>query len=469
MIKLLTKNLQVLNIQSSRSVRFNNINYFIIAILLFVVVYFRYLTEIIVIFPRVFQTADIGIIFIQIIMLIALPKTRTNKNIAKLISIILFLIAISTLINLNDVHLLAVFLFIIFLIEPLVLYMFILKSKLSLAHIRNLLIFVFIAFLIQIVLGITQIPQAMSYSPDFLAGTFGYGYVQMLFFMCTFVYFLFALYLKNQSNLFLWVIPIISILFLVASVRMTWVMFPLVLVYIYWITNKHVYRKNRQIKYYLLFLFISIFVYNIFSFFALEAGAFYSLANNEIDITQFGLYRGFEAISELYGDQPISILVGSGPATFSSRAMEAFVGDGNARVDVASSIIGGNYNPAAAAKYISSKYGVYLGSYTLASPRSSYTSFIAEMGVIATLLYLLIYWRMFKRLNMIQKQTKNPLTSSLALASMGAILFLAEMSLFGDWFSVSRVTLITWFFMALSVYLYELELEQKIQNKSSTS
>ena len=180
---------------------FQKFHYFIIMATLFVVFYARFFTETLPIFPRVLQTADVALFLIQV-LLISLRMTVIYQKILLKIGLIVIISCASVLFNFQFVYMPAVFSFIVFIFQPIVFFLFVMHSHLTKSQQYRLLIFLVATFFIQIGVGITQIPQAMTISPDLLSGTFGYNSVQMLFFLCAITFILFTLYLKKETRLF---------------------------------------------------------------------------------------------------------------------------------------------------------------------------------------------------------------------------------------------------------------------------
>lgn len=433
---------------------FQKFHYFIILATLFVVFYARLFTETIPIFPRVIQTADVALFLIQL-LLIFLRMTVIYQRILLKIGIIFAIICVSAVVNFEFVYVPAVFSFVVFIFQPIVFFLFILHSHLTKSQQYSILIFLGITFFIQLVVGITQIPQAMEISPDRLSGTFGYNSVQMLFFICTNSFILLTLYFKKESRLFIWLSPIIITIFFMASARMIWLIFLTLLVFIY---LKEI-GKNLRARFPALMFFAVLgwFIYKFFNIIAIEKENFLAAFSKQFDITQLGIYKAIIALGELALDHPLSLILGTGPGTFSSRAFMTFGMNWQSQANVTATMIKSSYYSPIAVQYLLPKFSVYLGSATIAQPTSSYTSYVAEVGIIAAMLYFSIYIFIYKELVKIYKDSRLPFVSSLALGTSCGIILLFYMALFGDWFAVSRVTLFLWSIIAAAIMLYKLE------------
>jgi transcriptional regulator with XRE-family HTH domain len=169
------------------------------------------------------------------------------------------------------------------------------------------------------------------------------------------------------------------------------------------------------------------------------------------------------AVVDLYGDKPLSIAIGTGPGTFSSRAWQTFALAGSRKANVQAGYVkllngGGTYSTDVSEKYVTprlTKAHVVLGSHALTSPFSSYLSLAAEVGLLGLFLIAGVYLAATGRAI---RNTQTALTESvpgdplpaLAVASVVAFTVLLQMGLLANWFEVTRVTFIAWILLAVT-------------------
>ena len=173
-------------------------------------------------------------------------------------------------------------------------------------------------------------------------------------------------------------------------------------------------------------------------------------------------YQGTRPIRNLYANMPAAIVVGSGPATFSSRAWQTFASAGSASASnvqggYAQSVAGGVYSTDVSKKYVTPQLElgtVVQGSRALSSPFSSYLSLAAEVGLLGLVLMGGIYVAAALRGLRLSKweiahADKNDPLPALALATAIGFLTLLQMGLLENWFEVTRVTFIVWIMLGV--------------------
>jgi transcriptional regulator with XRE-family HTH domain len=170
------------------------------------------------------------------------------------------------------------------------------------------------------------------------------------------------------------------------------------------------------------------------------------------------------ALVNLYGDKPLSIAVGTGPGTFSSRAWQTFAlaestSKSNVQGRYVKLLTGGKpYSTDVSAKYVTPRLGVgsaVLGSTAVTSPFSSYLSLAAEVGLLGLVLIAGIYLKATARAIRnarvaLSESTPGDPLPALTLASIVALTVLLQMGLLDNWFEVTRVTFIAWILLAVT-------------------
>jgi DNA-binding XRE family transcriptional regulator len=172
----------------------------------------------------------------------------------------------------------------------------------------------------------------------------------------------------------------------------------------------------------------------------------------------------FGPLLQLYSDRPEFIPIGTGPGTYSSRAWRTFADVGDpasaegAEQPYASALMGGRaYHTDVSDKYVLPRIRntqALLGSKVATAPFSSYTSLLAEVGLLGFTSMLIIYVLGFAhatRLALSTMRRARPGDSLPALALAGAISFLVllQMGFLDNWLEVARVTVPTWILLGV--------------------
>jgi hypothetical protein len=173
-------------------------------------------------------------------------------------------------------------------------------------------------------------------------------------------------------------------------------------------------------------------------------------------------YQGTRPVRGLYADMPAAIVVGSGPATFSSRAWQTFAGAAstsasNVQGGYAQSLTGGVFSTDVSRKYVTPQLQlgtIVQGSRALSLPFSSYLSLAAEVGLLGLSLMAGIYiaatLRGFRLASWeIAHAVKDDPLPALALATAIGFLTLLQLGLLDNWFEVTRVTFIVWLMLGV--------------------
>ncbi len=167
-------------------------------------------------------------------------------------------------------------------------------------------------------------------------------------------------------------------------------------------------------------------------------------------------------IGSLYEDHPLSVLTGTGPGTFSSRAWRTFAQiEEDPRTAAVAAVIhrvnGGPYSSPPANEYIVPRIRsrAYVeGSKAVTWPLSSYTSLLAEVGLGGSLLLIGAYLAAALRAArlataaMRQRLPSDPLCGIL-LASAVAFFVLLQLAALDNWLEVTRITFLAWALLAV--------------------
>lgn len=445
---------------------FSQIRRGLIYSLIFSVVYIRFFTEKIIILPRLFNFLDIGIFIIAVIFLL-LQFFKDQKieigGIGKLLFFYIIAIIASAYFNGSRIMLKAVGTFLLLQLEAIIFFIFFINAHFDERFIKKIIRILFFSGIIQIIVSILQIPYAINRSPDLVSGTFGVNNSQMSFFLATFTFALLGTYLYNKRNkIFLYLFPLILLIFIAAGFRAMWLFFPFT-IFILWSIGKGE-KKLLQILFLsIIIIFIVTLILPIVGF---QTEAFNELFAGDFNFFAIGKVKAFSITVNLLLEDTQTLFLGLGPATFGSRAFKTYA---DLRRNITS---GANVT----AKYISASYmnGValkyfiplvhaptVLGSSTISEPWTSYVSNLAETGIIGTILFFLIYLRMAKFAFKFHKNSSSLIDYSVSIAAIGGIIFLFAMSIFDDWFGSSRVTIPLWLLIGIMYERYKLNYFRK--------
>lgn len=181
--------------------------------------------------------------------------------------------------------------------------------------------------------------------------------------------------------------------------------------------------------------------------------------------------HALSGVAEMFDDEPMTMITGSGPGTFSSRAWLTFANfynPGRSPSDPVSRAVsqltgGEQYHTDVSDRYSTPRYlyaEAVLGSKSINFPFSSYTSLLAEVGVLGFAIMVGIYLaatlRAFRLASASTKQARasDPLPP-LLLASAIAFALLLQMALLGNWLEVARITIPSWLLLAVATKEFE--------------
>ncbi len=182
-------------------------------------------------------------------------------------------------------------------------------------------------------------------------------------------------------------------------------------------------------------------------------GEFWNLLSSPSLILEVNKFKAFQNLMRLYEQVPHAVVFGVGPGSYSSRGFQTFVQAAPGAEDY-TNVVRGYINPIYpsiwAQKFVvplvfNSTY--MFGSWTIDGPYSSYLSLLAEVGVLGFLIYIRIYYVVFKRALASSKKAwkqGNFDLFAVSIACISGIIFLFQMAFLDNWFETSRVTVPLW-------------------------
>lgn len=436
----------------------NRFRLYLIALTIFSICYVRFFTEKLVILPRIFQLMDFGVIsFLTFILFAWLIKGKKLEGggLGLLSLFYLLSLMVSTITNFEYVEIKHFISFIFLQLEGVIVFWFIINSNFDFKQTLEIVKWIFWTGIIQIIVSLFQIPSSFKVSPDLVSGTFGFNYSQMISFLVVFSFAIFGSYIYDRRKIFIYLLPFIIIIFLAASFRAVWLSFPITLIMLWFISSN--YGKGKIIILPALISFAIL--YSFGSHFANESSGFSKFLKFEYNVKDLGKVRAFIATYYMFADYPGKIFFGTGPGTYGSRTYRTFGAGSDPRVNPTAGLITVQDRSPYMRKYLYPAIGnapMQFGS-TIDSGYTSYNSNLGETGIFGFILFFSIYGIALKNCYAIHKKSlTNVYLFSLSLASIGAIIFIAQMALNDDWFGVSRVTVPIWMFIALTYRLNKL-------------
>lgn len=188
-------------------------------------------------------------------------------------------------------------------------------------------------------------------------------------------------------------------------------------------------------------------------------------------------FAALGTVGDLFADRPAAVLVGTGPGTFSSRAWLTFANPYSPRAvrdpvsRAVSSLTGGEqYHTDVSDHYVLPQFlsaRAVLGSKSINSPFSSYTSLLAEVGLLGFLLLVGIYaggMVRAARMTLASIRSAQPVDAlpALLLAATIALFVLLQMALLGNWLEVARITVPSWILLAVATKEFDARHAEKV-------
>ena len=164
-----------------------------------------------------------------------------------------------------------------------------------------------------------------------------------------------------------------------------------------------------------------------------------------------------KSVVHLFNDHPRFLFTGTGPGTFSSRAWQTFANANsksrsNVQGGYVRAITGGRaYSTDVSEKYVAPLEAgpVIGGSRAVTAPFSSYTSLVAEVGLIGFFLMAGVYIAATGRsIRLAQRSIRgarpgDPVPALLVACAAGFVVLL-QMGFLDNWLEVTRVTFLVW-------------------------
>ena len=429
----------------------------------------RFFTEVVPLVPRALNFIDIPI-FLALVFASTLspPRSlsgRTYLHVGVPACALLLLSGASAIVNANRVAPAPLLVFVYGFLAPLALYAAVYRVWPS-GSARSLSRVLVALGLVQlVVVAVIDLPRFISSgNPDEIAGTFGTNAYQLVFFLLLVAALLAGIFTLEPSRAIARFAPIfiiaIFIVILLAQYRALLATTVVGLVVVGILLGRQARGVIAGVLIVIAFTLAFSYVAANFPKLKLETTAT-TLSQSPWSYARERLEAG-RPVAGLYRDYPLTIAVGSGPGTFSSRAWQTFANADSASASnvqggYAQRLTGGVYETDVSKKYVAPQRqeGVVIeGSRALSSPFSSYLGLAAEVGLLGLALvvgvYIVVLLRSFHiaRREIADAVPGDPVPA-LALATTIGFLTLLQMGFLENWLEVTRITFIVWAIFAV--------------------
>ena len=424
----------------------------------------RIFTEILGVLPRYFNLIDLPILCLALAILLfyrfgllGVANIDVRYGYRSLLYIMLaftFVWFAAYFLNAHRVHLKPAASFLLMNIEPVLFAWIFLNLDFDKRDIRG-------AYRLLWLLGITQLFVAIPVqlplylagaSPDVVSGTFGFNNSQMCFFLVLLSGIVLGKWIYCNNNVYLLIMMPLVLVFYAAGFKAMWLSYPLT-IFLFLIAAKKIRVRWSQIMGFAVLIIVGSLLLQQFVFSAkLSQSRFtkYVLSNPMI-FFETGKWQATVNIFRIYAENPLYALVGVGPGTYSSRAFRTFapgLGDIRRRTNVTLGLVEAGCMTDIARRYtlpLVLKRNPIGGSATFDGPFIQYASTLVEVGLIGGwLIFIGIYYRVFKRVISILRSEADELGYILSGAAFMGMIFLFQMAIWDNWFEVVRVTIPLW-------------------------
>jgi hypothetical protein len=321
-------------------------------------------------------------------------------------------------------------------------------------------------------LGVLQVGVGLLYglprflatnNPDYVSGTFGQNAYQFTYFIGLWLLYILGGAVSGAQSGRRWrtvavVLSAVAVfgLFYAAQYRAMLIFFTVVILISLWVSPA---RVSSRVLLSIALLTVSVISLIVVatSFPNLKLLKVFDLFEDSSPIVESGKIQAARNVTTMYEEIPHAALVGSGPATFTSRAYLTFSSKPRAEKEavgvLAVQLIGGQYSTDVARKYVDTIAATPIqGGTTASSPRSSFTSLAAEVGSVGLLVYMSAYlMALMYSFRQLRASAKNgdAVGSQLAFTCFGGTILLLVQTLFDNWLETTRVAIPLWTLIGL--------------------
>ncbi len=206
---------------------------------------------------------------------------------------------------------------------------------------------------------------------------------------------------------------------------------------------------------------------------ALRYDDWIEILTNPKQFFYLGKFRIYSNVAEMFVENPETIILGTGPGNFLSRANYTFTYEINIKDkgvgNLVKDIFGIKYTVMSDFhyKYVynSLRTEVILGTYQLSNPSTSYLSAITEIGIFGGIaiifIYILLIVKSIKFFRLIRERRPEYVPLALALIAISTYFF--QLGFLENYWEMARVTLPLWFlFWAVKTAAYSKDENEEV-------
>lgn len=450
----------------------------------------RFFTNYLNVVPRLFNIADVFMVGLFLLLFLGHKGATTlhRKEFDRLVIFNLILVS-GALLNLEYLHAQATASQLIMWNEPIILFLVLINLPFSLRDVRafNRLLFALIIF--EFLVGITQVPIYLETGQsESIIGSFHGNAEQYGAFVMIGVFYLMGKWRVEPARRVYHGITLLGMLALILLIdnKASWIGIALSILYLLHRMGGLDAHPTSKIKYVFAFSLLSLFGLFVIgnSSSSLYKYATIQQAWQSGNFFNLGKFKAYRDVFTAYTHNPYMALVGSGPATFYSRASSQFYGlsedmfinplarlaDGKNAYRVSDSM-GGVIEKTEAEPFFKTFFlesKIYtVGSGTADDPFFSFVALLGETGILGTLVYLGIYVMVFKKLSFcFDRFRKDAALFPLTASTLGFLVYLMIISIYNNWLETGRMTTILWSMITMVLKYHELTPAHAIEDDS---
>jgi transcriptional regulator with XRE-family HTH domain len=429
----------------------------------------RFFTEVVHVLPKPAKLVDIPVLVVLVVAALALPRSSSREErsawYAVPAGLFLIIAIISILTNLGRVAPAPSALFIYGFLSPVAVY-YAVHHLWPTGHVLPLSrLLVGLALLQFVIVALVDLPRFLATgNPDVMTGTFGENGYQLVFFLLVTAAVVAGIYTFEKGRWAARIAPFFFVATLVTILLVQYraLLFTMALTVLLVATLLGFIRLRGAVAVVLIAVTFGLSLSYISSLYPqLKYASTVSTLVNDPGLYISNRLAVFGPIGQLYNDNARFIVTGTGPGTYSSRAWYTFQPAARSQKSFGLNPGGKTgYQTDVAQKYVVPHItqGVAQsigGSYAVASPFSSYSAPLAEVGILGFLAIMSIYFGAFLHAlrmtirSLRQPPLRDPLPGLLLGCTAGFFVIL-QMAGLENWLEVTRVTFILWALLAVA-------------------
>jgi hypothetical protein len=426
----------------------------------------RFFTEQVPVLPRVFNAVDLIAVpvLLPLCALWVLVRGRLRVYGATIIALcwcVLIAWVIAWAANISEVHWLGALLFAAGLLTPVLFYLILTNLGLDRRFSERMLRLLKLLLLANLVIGTVQAAQGIGgESHDFVFGTFGYNQNQLAFFLIMMVSYSMARWRYRRLSRFDLAIMLWSgMLFLLCAFQTLWLVFAAATVVVFGLVIELRSRlfagklPRRLVLLAMAGVLLPMLALSTIGF--ARFNVLNTLSQIPTYFNQLGKVQLLRSVPQVWELRPYSLIVGTGPGTYNSRAFRSiaivpYAATGAS--DVAAALVPPFYRSELSARFILPYFqrGIFfLSGANTDGPFTSYVSVPIELGMPGGLAYFAIYGIIALQLIRSIRSSVDIEQRVLASWALMGLLMLLGLAAIDNYLETTRYTLLVWLVVAV--------------------